>query len=160
MSCGNLKEGVEALEHIRRSPQLLDIVGRCSPRAQSAFRELCECLRGGKENNRFREYVGWIRNRVGFHYNNGDVRWALDATKQSGSLSLTGGEDIHSTRFEFGDDILDTIVCRRFWHIGADANLRLEADRIADWCFTKSICYLQFGEDFVIRFLREHNVLV
>jgi hypothetical protein len=72
---------------------------------------------------------------------------------------MTAGEDINSTRFDFGDDILDTIVCRKLWQISEDLDVRTEADRISDWCFQKTLRFLEFGEDFVPRFLRTHGVI-
>jgi hypothetical protein len=47
--------------------------------------------------------------------------------------------------------VLDTIVCRRLWQIPLDKDLRVEADRIADWCFQKSVQFFDFSEDFVWR---------
>lgn len=66
------------------------------------------------------------------------------------------GEDIHSTRFDFADDILDTIVCLKLWQIPLDKDVRAEADRISDWCFQKSMQFFSFGGDFVGRFLMEY----
>jgi hypothetical protein len=59
-------------------------------------------------------------------------------------------------RFEFADVLIDTIVCRKLWAIPLGADVRQEADRIADWCCTKSIEFLDFGGDFVTWFLLEH----
>jgi hypothetical protein len=162
MSCGHLNEGMNALEDMRKLSGLSDLVGRCSTKAQSAFVDLCKCLRGGSEKKRFQEYVGWIRNRIAFHYSAYDVRWAVEnrAKRHFRTSSITGGPDIHSSRFEFGDVLLDTIVCRQFWNISMDADVQREANRIGDWCFQKSLRYLEFGGEFVPRFLREHKVIL
>jgi hypothetical protein len=77
-----------------------------------------------------------------------------------GISSITGGGDVHTTRFEFADALLDTIVCRKLWRIPSDANLHTEANRISSWCFDKTFRYLQFGEDFVLRFLGRNGVFV
>ncbi len=69
---------------------------------------------------------------------------------------MTIGDDIHSSRFDFADVVLDTIVCRKLWEIPVTVDVRAEADRIADWCFRRSVQFLDFGGDFVSRFLREH----
>jgi len=162
MSCGHLNEGMDALEQIRKSSELIGMIGRCSSKAQTAFHDLGKCLRGGTENKRFQKYVGWIRNRIAFHYVADDVLWAIEnrAKRQFRTSSVTAGPDIHSTRFEFGDVLLDTIVCRRFWNISAGADVQREANRIGDWCFQKSLRYLEFGGEFVPRFLCEHDVIV
>jgi hypothetical protein len=157
VSCGHLNEGIQIIDEIRSHPVLAGFVDRCNSEAQSAFRNLSASLPKGSERKKFERYVGWIRNRVAFHYDDNDVNWALGnrADKMSpGTCSITLGEDIHSCRFEFADAILDTIVCRRLWQIPDKADVRAEADRISDWCFRKSVEFLVFGEDFVRRFLK------
>jgi hypothetical protein len=69
---------------------------------------------------------------------------------------MTISEDIHSCRFDFADVVIDTIVCRKLWAILIAADVRAEADRISDWCCTKSIEFLTFGGHFVTRFLKEY----
>ena len=159
VSCGHLNEGVQIIGEVRDHPSLANLLSRCGSEAQSAFTDLCACLPKGNEHKKFERYVGWIRNRVAFHYGANDVNWALGdrANKSnSGTCSMTLGEDIHSSRFEFADAILDTIVCRRLWQIPVKADVRAEADRISDWCFQKSLQFLVFGEDFVRRFLKNY----
>jgi len=159
VSCGHLNEGVQIIGEVRNHPSLWSLVNRCSLEAQSAFTDLCACLPKGSERKQFERCVGWIRNRVAFHYGANDVDWALEdrANKSNpGTCSITLGEDIHSSRFEFADAILDTIVCRRLWQIPIKADSRAEADRISDWCFRKSLQFLIFGEDFVRRFLKSY----
>ena len=67
--------------------------------------------------------------------------------------SMTIGEDVHSSRCEFADVVLDTVVCRSLWKIPVGTDVRAEADRISEWCFKKSLEFLTFGGDFVSRFL-------
>ena len=159
MSCGHLREGIKAVQDVRDQSALSALVKKCDPRAQSAFAELCECLPPGRDHIDFRRYVQPIRNTVAFHYDVKEVDSALDdranRSTSSGVCSITIGEDIHSTRFEFADALLDTIVCRKLWRI-VDTDARAEADRISDWCFQKSVQFLDFGDDFVRRFLLEH----
>jgi hypothetical protein len=162
VSCGHLSEGMQAIKEIRDQPHLHDFVSQYSAAAQSAFRDLCECLPGGKDHQTFKQFVGWIRNRIAFHYDAKEIRWALEycsQTQGSDISSMTGGGDIHSTRWEFADALLDAIVCRRFWEIPRGADLEAEANRIADWCFKRTLRFLEFGEDFVPRFLRAHGVV-
>jgi hypothetical protein len=160
VSCGHLNEGVRVIGEVRDDPSLGSLVNRCSLEAQSAFTDLCACLPKGSKHKEFKRFVGWIRNRVAFHYGAKDVDWALEERGNKlnpGSCSMTLGEDIHSCRFEFADAILDTIVCRRLWQIPVEADVRAEADRISDWCFRKSLQFLVFGEDFVRRFLKNYQ---
>lgn len=159
MSSGHLREGMKAIGAIKNSPALSALVARCNPPAQSAFARLCESLHGGKQNGQFKQYVLSVRNKTAFHYDLAEVGEALEFRRKHHSTSpcgVTMGEDLHSCRFEFADVLIDTIVCRKLWGIPMKADVREEADRIADWCCTKSVEFLIFGGDFVTRFMREH----
>lgn len=157
MMCGHLNEGLDAIRSVRDIPELRVIVTQCSVAAQAAFEELCNCLPGSPQHKNFEKYVGWVRNRVAFHYDPKDIRWAIqDRAGRAGAdtSSLTGGGDIHSTRFEFGDDLLDSIVVRRLWKIPRDKDVRSEADRVATWCDEMCRRFLEFCQEFVPFFLR------
>ena len=159
MSCGHLREGIGAIEAIKNDAILDTFVKKCDVRMQSTFVELSECLPNGKSHKEFVAYIKPVRNTVAFHYDPIQISSALAerAKRMTTDISsLTIGEDIHSSRFEFADIILDTIVCRNLWKIPLSADVRIEADRIADWCFQKSIEFLDFGGEFVRRFLKEH----
>jgi hypothetical protein len=157
MSCGHLREGIFAINDVKNHPGLSALVKKCHGRTQSAFASLCECLQGGEDHADFVRYIKPIRDTIGFHYEPNAVAWAIeDRAKRSAPFSMTIGEDINSCRFEFADDLLDTVVCRKLWQIPPDKDVHVEADRIADWCFQKSVQFFDFGEDFVSRFLREH----
>jgi hypothetical protein len=159
MSCGHLREGMRAIEDIRNSVSLSALVTRCDAHAQSAFAELGECLPQGKHCAEFQRYIPPIRNKTAFHYDTKEIEAALEHRTKHHSNSpcaMTIGEDAHSCRFDFADIVIDTIVCRKLWAIPLTADARVEADRISDWCCTKSIEFLAFGGDFVTRFLKEH----
>ncbi|HKM79542.1 MAG TPA: hypothetical protein VJY15_01075 [Candidatus Acidoferrum sp.] len=159
MSCGHLREGFKVVGEIRNHAALGDLVTKCDARVQSAFMELSECLPMGQHHKEFTQYIKPIRDTIAFHYDLSQVSSALEqrAKRSAGGLcSMTIGEDIHSCRFEFADAILDTIVCRNLWKIPLDADGRTEADRISEWCFQKSVQFLEFGGEFVRRFLKEH----
>lgn len=163
LQCGHLNEGMETIEGVRKTPQLQLFVGKCSGGAQQAYRELCACLNGESNHKEFKSRIGWVRNRVAFHYDPNDVRWAIEdranpSTPSKQISSMTTGEDIHSTRFEFGDALLDSIVCRKFWEIPSSTDVQAEADRIGEWCFTKCVEYLKFAEEFVPVSLRGFGV--
>jgi hypothetical protein len=152
MSSGHLREGMKAIQAIKNDTALSALVTRCDAHAQSAFLQLCECLPTGKHHAEFKRYVLSVRDKTAFHYALAEVAEALEfrAKHHSNSLcAMTIGEDIHSCRFDFADVVIDTIVCRKLWAIPI-------ADRIADWCCTKTVEFLTFGGDFVTRFLQEH----
>jgi len=158
MSCGHLREGMKAIQGIVNHLALAALVKKCDHHAQSAFAGLCECLPTGEDHAEFQRYVLPVRNKTAFHYDADQVKAALQFRTMHHSnspCSMTIGEDIHSSRFDFADVVLDTIVCRKLWAIPVTADVRAGADRIAEWCFRRSVQFLDFGGDFVNRFLRE-----
>lgn len=157
MSCGHLREGIVAIKDVRDHPALSALVKKCYSRTQSAFAGSCECLPGGKDQADFERYIKPIRDKIGFHYDPKAVAWVMEHSAKAAPVSFTIGEDIHSCRFEFADEILDVIVGRKLWQIPLDKDVRVEANRIADWCFQKTVQFLDFSEDFVGRFLSEHG---
>jgi hypothetical protein len=160
MSSGHLREGIKTIQTIKNHARLSALVARCAPHAQSAFAQLCECLPGGPRRSEFEQYVFSVRDKAAFHYDLAEVTEALEFRRKhhANSLcSMTLGDDLHSHRFEFADVLIDTIVCRKLWAIPMSADVREEADRISDWCCTKSIEFLDFGGDFVTRFLQDHT---
>jgi len=157
MQCGHLNEGMDAIAEVQKTSLLLAAVQSCRTSAIAAFHELCKCLKGGPYHKEFKRHVGFMRNRAAFHYDPNDLGWAIAdraGKSQGGTSSLTAGEDIHSSRFEFGDDLLDSVVCRRIWGIPKNQDVRQEADRFGAWCDKKCREYLHFGADFVPRFLK------
>jgi hypothetical protein len=160
---GHLREGMKAIEEVKEADHLNSVVPKCGVRARKAFRALCECLSGGQDETDFKRYVGGIRNKIAFHYDPQVLRWAIDdraSRSTSDTSSMTAGEDIHSTRFEFGDALLDSIVCRKLWDISRNSNLESEASRAANWCHTKCVQFLDFGSEFVPRFFQERGVFL
>jgi len=165
IQCGHLVEGIAAIEKVKKIPELETLVWGCSPAAQAAFQQLCACLPDGQDYEKYEGHVAALRNKVAFHYDESQLKRAIDDRANPGTPSrqqgtITAGEDIHSTRFEFADYLLDSIVCRQLWKIPPAVEVRPEADRIADWCFKKCVAFLKFGEEFVPKFLRENQVLI
>ncbi len=159
MSCGHLREGMKTIQAVKDDAALYALVTRCHTDTQSAFAELCECLPAGKHRAEFQRYVPSVRDKTGFHYDAAEVTEALEFRMKHHSNSpcaVTIGEDLHSCRFDFADVLMDTTVCRKLWGIPVAADVRVEADKIADWCCTKTVEFLIFGGDFVTRFFQEH----
>jgi hypothetical protein len=106
MSCGHLREGMRTIQEIVNHFALAALVKKCDYHAQSAFAHLCECLPAGKDHSEFQRYVLPVRNKTAFHYDPGQVEAALEfrIKQHSNSLcSMTIGEDMHSSRFDFAD---------------------------------------------------------
>ncbi len=159
---GHLAEGLKVVRKIRDNRTLRGFVGECSSDAQKAFKALCSCLPGGADASDFGRYVEQIRHRVAFHCDVSYLRWGINdrVARTSASMStLTAGGTVQSNRFEFVDDLLDTVVCRKVWEIEEGADRRAEADRIGTWCDQKAREYLRFAGEFVELALRRLGVL-
>ncbi len=160
---GHLAEGLKAVRKIRDNQRLRGIVGECNPNAQQAFSALCRCLEGGADASVFNRYVGKIRNQVAFHCDVPSLRWGIKnraARKNASKSTLTAGGTAYSNRFEFVDDLCDTVVCRKVWKIKKKGvNRRKEADRIGNWCDQKVKEYLCFAGEFVELALKRSGAL-
>lgn len=159
---GHLVEGLKAVQKIRENSKLRGFVGECSSNAQESFDTLCRCLPGGTDASDFGRHVVQVRNRVAFHCDDSYLRWAVNnrATRANASRStLTAGGTVASNRFEFVDDLLDTVVCRKVWKIREGVDRRTEADRIGAWCDQKVREYLRFAGEFVDVALRKLGLL-
>lgn len=101
--------------------------------------------------------LGGVRNRIAFHYSMGDVSGAIERRAQIAKgkpATMTAGGDIHSVRFEFGDDLIDSIVIRRLWKIPEKADFKTEVDRTGNWCNQMCWSFMRFSSEFVPQFLR------
>jgi hypothetical protein len=160
LQCGHLVEGLEIISEVRKNRALMSVANGCSQTACRALTSLCRCLEDGSDRSHFEQRVIRIRSNVAFHYDPKLFERAIQdrANRKGRAIAMTVGQDIHSSRFEFADYLLDSIVCQQIWGIQED-DAQPEADRIGDWCFKKCINYLDFAGDFVPRFMRNHGVL-
>jgi hypothetical protein len=159
MQCGHLNEAIKLIEEINRDEYLLERVERCSDFAQDGFAKLKKCLKGENDEKKFLQYIGQIRHNTAFHYNNKLVARALAdrAGRPESRLSkITAGDHISLWRLHLADDILDSIVCRQIWKIPRAANLRQEADNIADFGGDLCVAFLDFSGEYIFRFVKEH----
>ena len=159
LQCGHLNEGLLLVEKVRDSVELAALVRRTSTRAQTAYARLLACLRGGAEHKKFKKYIGSIRNRLIFHYDPAAISRALSdraSRPASATGNITLGTDISLWRFNMADDIVDSIICRDLWNIPRTADLRLEADRIIDYCHTICVDFMDFSSEFAVQYAREY----
>jgi hypothetical protein len=159
LQCGHLNEGLTLVQQVRDSTHLSVVARRIGGQAQTAYARLIACLPGGAEHKNFKKYIGAIRNRVIFHYDRDAINAALSdrARRPSAAAgSLTLGTDISLWRFNVADDIVDSIICRKLWRIPQTADLRLEADRITDYCHGVCVNFMDFSSEFAVRYAREY----
>ncbi len=159
LQCGHLNEGLKIIQEINDSTALRQAIERCSQSCKEAFNKLRNCLKGGPENKQFEKYIGRIRHQTIFHYDNNMVQKALEdrASRQEARVSkVTLGDDISLFRFELSDDITDSIICRQICRIPRTGDLRKEIDEIMDWAADIGKSLLDFGGEFIHRYIEDH----
>lgn len=162
LQCGHLNEALKIIQEIRDNKTLHDRIERCSLTAKNSFNQVANCLKGGAEHKKFEKYVGKIRHTTVFHYDKKLVNIALTdrASREEANRSkITMGDDISLFRFELSDDIVDSIVCRQICKIPPSADLRTEIDNIMVWASDKSKYLLDFGSEFICRYIEEYAAI-
>ncbi len=132
---GHLNEGLKVIEKIQKDHALLTLVGQCDPRTQASFQDVLQYVPGGAKRRRFKQLAGNIRDSLAFHYDQSGKltkRAIADRAAPSQESSIARGNTAYLWHFKVADDLVDSIVVRQIWNIPRDANLRTEADRIAD----------------------------
>ena len=163
LQCGHLNEGLKIIQEIKDNRKLSESIERCSQDARDSFNRLVNCLKGGAERKKFEDYVAIIRHKTIFHYDNKMVQRALadrarsEEAKQS---KITLGDDISLFRFELSDDIVDSIVCRHICKIHRNADLRKEIDEIMLWASDIGKSLLDFGGEFIYRYIQERAAVM
>lgn len=162
LQCGHLNEAMKVIHEIRDASALRAEVSRCSAEAQAAFGRLTSCLDGGAGAADFRRYVGAIRNKTAFHYDSDMTLAALKdraGRDEAATSSITEGDDLSRWRFEAADHIMDSIVVRQLWKIPRTADLRTEADLIADYCAGICLSFLVFTSEFAFGYMTRNAAL-
>lgn len=158
LQISHLKEGLAVIAQLRQDPDLLEIVGICDPHTQSCFHELEQYVQAGPKRDRFEKLAGRIRHKLGFHYDESGkliVKAIVDrAARPEARVSLiTRGDNINLWHFKAADDVVDSILVRQLWDIPRSADLRHQADAIADEVH-KILCqFLDFSGEFIWKYL-------
>jgi hypothetical protein len=152
---GHLNEGLKVVEEIQKDDMLSGLVGRCDSRTQQSFQDLQQYAPSGSNCQRFEELAGKIRHNLSFHYDQSGKlieRAMADRAARSQVSSITRGNMAHLWHFRVADDVVDSIVVRQIWKIPRDADLRTEADRIADEVYHIFLLFLDFAGEFIWRY--------
>ena len=158
LQISHLKEGLTVIAQLRRDPDLLKIVGVCDPHTQSCFHQLEQYVQAGPKKDRFERLAGRIRHKLAFHYDESGkliVKAIVDrAARPEARVSLiTRGDNINLWHSKAADDVVESIVVRQLWNIPRSADLRHEADAIADEVH-KILCqFLDFSGEFIWKYL-------
>lgn len=163
LQCGHLHEALDVIKEIKDDQNLYKRIERCSNTAKDSFKKLTDCLKGGPSRRNFEQYITRIRNNLAFHYCHQGGEKLIDRalSDRAGRIEariskITLGDHLSLGRFELADDIIDSIVCRHIFGVPRSADLRSEVDKILD--FGSDLCksLIEFGWEFVTRFIRDH----
>jgi len=58
-------------------------------------------------------------------------------------------------RFNLADVVTDSIICRQIFGIPADADLRAEADKMAEFGGQVCVSFLEFASNYALQFVRD-----
>lgn len=153
----HLHEGLKVIEAIRQDSTLFALVKDCDNKTQESFRELEEFLPGGSKRAEFEKLAGRVRHNLTFHYDESgkliEKAIADRARRPDGQISsVTRGDTAHLWHFKVADDVVDSIVVRQIWNIPRSVDLRVEADKVADYLFKIVLCFADFSGEFIWKY--------
>ena len=162
LQCGHLKEAMDLVQEICDDQDLYDRINRCSAHAQGCFDNLKNCLNGGLDHKKFKDYVMKVRHKTVFHYDSKLVERALAdraSIPEAKTSKITRGDHISFWRFDLSDDIVDSLICQHIWRIPIDADLRKQADEIADFGSNLCVSFLDFCGEFIFSYIQENAAI-
>jgi hypothetical protein len=160
LELSHLFEAMKIIDEIRRTPSLRQCVDRCDSRTQASFAEIEKFAHGGIHHPEFKKLIGQVRHNLTFHYYQCEdlvLKAIADrADRLEGRLSsITRGNTAHRWRFTVADDIVDSVVVRSIWSIPQSADLRVEADKIADRVHQILLWFVDFSGEFIWKYCEE-----
>jgi hypothetical protein len=157
LQCGHLREAIKLVRELRKEPDLMDRLSRCTPEARQAFASLVDCLRDGPNYQKYEDLIGRMRDKIAFHYDPAQVTKALKRLAEKTSLTgkVTLGMDVFLERFNLADAVTNTIFVREIMGVEPGGDVNEEFNRIRD--FVNKLCtsYLRFVREFATNHLRE-----
>jgi hypothetical protein len=157
LQCGHLSEALKLVVELNNDLDSKARLERCNETAKQAYSILNGCLAGGVNYQRFTKWVERIRHNVSFHYDPRSVQRALARLgTQRTTCSVTLGTRIGLWRFNLADVVTDSIICRQIFGIPADADLRAEADKMAEFGAQVCVSFLDFAGNYALQFVRDH----
>lgn len=153
----HLYEGLKVIEEIREAATLIALVKQCDAQTQQSFHELEQFVRGGPNRAEFERLVGQVRHNLTFHYFQCEtlVERAIEdraGRQEANASSVTRGDSAHLWHFKVADDIVDSIVVRQIWDIPRNADLRIEADKVADRVHQIFLWFVDFSGEFIWKY--------
>lgn len=153
----HLHEGLKIIDAIRKDTALLSFVQKCDSQTQKSFQNLEEYLPYGAKRGEFEKLVGQVRHNLTFHYNESGklIERAISdrASRHDARVSsVTRGDTVYLWHFKVADDVIDSAVVRQIWGIPRNADLRFEADRIADDIHQVFLWFMDFAGEFIWKY--------
>lgn len=153
----HLYEALRIVHAIEHAPSLRALVERCDLRTRDSYSALLKFVHGGPEHGRFNQLIGQLRHNLTFHYEQSDRLIAAAiadraSRPESNISSITRASTGHRWRFTVADDIVDSIVVRQIWKIPRAADVRAEADKVADEVHGILLLFLDFSGEFIWKF--------
>lgn len=150
----HLHEGLKVIDSIRKDSALKSLLRRCDNLTKESFRQLEKFLPGGSKREEFERLVGRIRHNLTFHYDESGklIERAIEdrASRSEARISsVTRGNIAYLWHFKAADDLVDSIVVRQIWNISRNADLRAEANKIADKVHQIFLCFMDFSGEFI-----------
>lgn len=133
LQIGHVEEGLKVIKIIKEDSYYKRILNKLPPDAKESFDKLCSCI--DDSNSKWKKYFKLIRSNLSFHYNDSnDSKYIREALKdrvsikgQKTSKITIGIGNVEETFFELGDEIIDSIVCRKIFKI--PYSVKFEKDR-------------------------------
>lgn len=156
----HLFEAMKIIEEIKANPELMKLVSRCDTATQQSFHELESFLPGQANRPAFERLVGQVRHNLTFHYHQCStlISRAIEdraARPEARLSSITRGDTAFLWHFKIADDIVDSIVVRQIWSIPRTADLRTEADAIAERVHQIFLRFMDFSGEFIWRYCEQ-----
>lgn len=153
----HLFEGLKVVQDIKNDPALLELINQCNMQTRNSFAMLERFLPGGANRDELEGNMGRIRSSLAFHYEErGKLisRAIADraARPEARFSSVTRGSTAYLWHFRAADDIVDSIVVRQIWKIPKTADLRVEADKMADYLHEIFLYFVDFSGEFIWKF--------
>ncbi len=158
LQASHIYEGIDVLKEVIGNQNLNSLLSKCSSESQKAFSDLIKNFQDNAEKRKFERFIGRLGNNLTFHYEESskfiEKYISVRAKNRIGDTSsITRGDNPHSWRYTVADNLIDSIACREIWGIPDSADLRVEADKVADYMHQIFLDFTGFSSEFINKYL-------
>lgn len=157
LQLAHLFEGLKIIDQIKSDPALLSLIGQMDVQTQESFANLEKFIPGGSKRTWIESLMGRIRSNLTFHYEESNKLITRAIADRAGRpearlSSITRGTTAYLWHLKVADDVVDSVVVRQIWGIPRTADLRAEADKIADELHQVFLCFVDFSGEFIWKY--------